>query len=104
MTLLKVIEETPSSKSLCPSCRWCSVRRSDRSERLLICTKNDPSLRDNRVIVECNDYEKEGSLRKRDMYEMAWFLKTSKNGGAIGFMPRREFVSQFGEEEADKGL
>jgi len=38
------------------------------------------------------------------MYEMAWFLKTSKNGGAIGFMPRREFVSQFGEEEADKGL
>lgn len=48
--------------------------------------------------------EKVNTPSKHEMAQMAWYLNVDRSGRPIGFMPRKEFVAKFGEDETYKGL
>lgn len=101
--MFKIVKGTPGSKSICNGCRFYRHRMLESGEEIRMCSQSyDYHIPITKVIVDCNDFEESNRPSLYDMRQQAWFLKTNASGQALGFMPRKDFVDKYGEDEADK--
>lgn len=75
--------------SLCRSCCESHVMRDRGGERVL-CTANRQEFRVAEPVTECSAYRNKSLPSLYDMREIAWELKTNKQGKTMGFSPPKK--------------
>ncbi len=70
--------------TLCQTCTWGTMAKGRRNT-YMHCSQFNNWIRDE--ITDCNEYKDRTAISKRDLYSMAWLLRTDKKARAIGFIP-----------------
>lgn len=99
MSVFKIIGGTSrGDEHLCTKCRHYTRVRHDNNVLIQTCEVNYQNVFTIRNrVVECNRFDPKDLPSLRDMDRIAWILRTSNSGQAVGFMTPREYREKHGD-------